>query len=62
MYVLFPLLVHVYKFLNSYVANETIVASKSTNYEVNNFGVGSLYDLMETNKVVKWLYQWSRNN
>jgi hypothetical protein len=35
MYVLFPLLVHVYMFLNSSITSETIVASTSTNYEVN---------------------------
>ncbi len=37
MYVLFPLLVHVYKFLNLYSTSETVVASTSTDSEVNNF-------------------------
>ncbi len=46
MYVLFPLLVHAYKFLNPFVASEIVVASTSTNFEMNNYGVGSLYDLM----------------
>jgi hypothetical protein len=50
MYVLFPLLVHGYKFLNRFVASEIIVASTSTNSKMNNFGIGSLYDLMETNE------------
>ncbi len=40
MYVLFPLLVYAYKFLNPFVA------STSTNSKMNNYGVGSLYDLM----------------
>jgi hypothetical protein len=47
MYVLFPLLIHVYRLLNLYTISETIVASTTTNYEMNNFGVWSLYDLME---------------
>jgi hypothetical protein len=46
-YVLFPLLVHVYKFLNPYATSETIAASTSIDSKVNNFKVGSLYDLME---------------
>jgi hypothetical protein len=50
MYVLFPLLVHVYKFLNPCFASETIVAFTSSNYEMNNSRAGSLYDLMETNE------------
>jgi hypothetical protein len=60
MYVLFPLLVHVYKFLNLFVASGIIVASTSINSKMNNFGVGSLYDLMELTK--KWLYLWLKNN
>jgi hypothetical protein len=47
MYVLFPLLVHAYRLLNPSTASETIVASITTNSEVNNFGAWSLYDLME---------------
>jgi hypothetical protein len=47
MYVLFPLLVHVYKFLNPYATSEIVVASTSIDFEMNNFRVGSLYDLME---------------
>ncbi len=39
-------MVHAYKFLNSFVASETVVASTLTNAEVNNYGVGSLFDLM----------------
>jgi hypothetical protein len=50
MCVLFLLLVHAYKSLNPSVASETIVASTSTNYEVSNYGIRALYDLMETNK------------
>jgi len=46
-YVLFPLLVHVYRFLNLSTTNEIVVASIATNSEMNNFGVRSLYDLME---------------
>ncbi len=49
MYVLFPLLVHVYKFLNPFTISETVVvvASILVDYEVYNFRDGSLYDLME---------------
>jgi hypothetical protein len=47
MYVLFPLLVHAYRFLNPSTTREIVVASTSTNFEVNNFGVGLLYDLLE---------------
>jgi hypothetical protein len=50
MYVLFPLLAHVYKFLNHYVTSETIAASIATNFEMNNSKIGSLYDLMEIDK------------
>jgi hypothetical protein len=46
-YVLFPLLVHAYRFLNMFTTSEIVVASTMTNYEMNNFGVKSLYDLME---------------
>jgi hypothetical protein len=55
MYVLFPLLVHAYNFLNPFV-----VVSTSINSKMNNFGARSLYDLMKLAK--KWLYQWSKNN
>jgi hypothetical protein len=49
MYVLFPLLVHVYKFFNPFIASEivVVVASILVDYEVYNFRDGSLYDLME---------------
>jgi hypothetical protein len=50
MHVLFPLLVHAYKFLNHYATSETIVASIVTNFEVNNSKVRSLYDLMDIDK------------
>jgi F0F1-type ATP synthase beta subunit len=50
MYVLFLLLVHVYKFLNHYATSETIVVSIMINFEANKSRVGSLYNLMETNK------------
>jgi len=50
MYVLFPLLVHAYKFLNHYATSETIAASIVINFEVNNLKIGSLYNLMEINK------------
>jgi hypothetical protein len=33
-----------------FITSETIVASTTTNFKVNNFGVGSLYDIMETNE------------
>jgi hypothetical protein len=46
MYVLFPSLVHAYKFLNPFVASETVVASTSTNSKMNNSRVRSFYDLM----------------
>ncbi len=49
-YVLFPLLVHVCKFLNPFATSETIVASIMTNFEMNNFRARSLYDLMETDE------------
>jgi hypothetical protein len=50
MYVLFPLLVHAYKFLNHYATSETIATFIMINFEMNNLKIGSLYDLMETNK------------
>jgi hypothetical protein len=59
-YVLFLLLVHAYRILNPSITSETIVASTSTNYEVNNFGVGALYDLMEIDEEMP--LSWSRNN
>jgi hypothetical protein len=49
MYVLLPLLVHVYTFLNPFTASEivAVVVSILVDYEVYNFRNGSLYDLME---------------
>ncbi len=49
MYVLFPLLVHVYKFFNPFITSEIVVVAASilVDYEVYNFRDGSLYDLME---------------
>ncbi len=50
MYVLFPLLVHVYKFLNHYATSETSATSIMTNFEMNSLKIGSLYDLMEIDR------------
>jgi hypothetical protein len=50
MYVLFPLLVHVYKCLNLFITSETVVPSTLADYEVYDFRVGSLYHLMEINE------------
>ncbi len=36
-YVLFPLLVHVYKVLNLYVVGEVVVASTMNNLKLSNF-------------------------
>ncbi len=49
-YVLFPLLIHAYKFLNPFATNETVATSTTIDSEVNNFKVKTLYDLMETNE------------
>ncbi len=50
-YVLFLLLVHAYKVLNSSTTNEIVISimnnSKLIDYEVNNFKGASLYNLMQ---------------
>lgn len=46
-YVLFPLLVHVYKCLNLSIKSEIVVLSTLVDYEMYDFKVGSLYQLME---------------
>jgi hypothetical protein len=65
-YVLFLLLVHAYKVLNSSTTSEIVVSivnnSKLINYEMNNFKDASLYNLMQIDEKMVLLVVKERLN